>query len=251
MEIIPVAVLDTNYAYVICHQQTCLVIDPGSAREVIDVIERRQLQLLGVLLTHKHMDHTAGLDELLAYQNVPVYGGATETFGLEVIPIQHQQSITLGAFEFKGIHLPGHTMGAVAYVFKQVVFTGDVLFGCGCGRIFEGNPEDMMVSLDRLRQLPDEMLVYFGHEYTAANIRFALEVEPNSQDIQQREAELSVPSVPSSIGLEKQTNPFMRIDESSIIEQVNQYVGSEIVDRSDRLYHLREWKNQFDKGGQV
>ena len=140
-------------------------------------------------------------------------------------------------------------MGACAFLVNGCVFTGDVLFGGGCGRLFEGTALDMLGSMDKLASLPDATLVYFGHEYTQSNLMFAEYIEPNNKEIAKRTASLNKVTVPSTILLEKMTNPFLRIDEPAIIERVDAYLGRQCKTRSERLGVLREWKNHFDSEG--
>ena len=251
MDILPVPVLATNYAYLIIKGSDCFVVDPGSAREVLEVIADRGLVLLGVLLTHHHHDHIGGVVDLLGGRDVLAYGGEDDSFPFPVKQVGHGQEIPL----FEGVvaqclHLPGHTMGAMAFLVGKALFTGDVLFGGGCGRIFEGTAEDMLGSMDRILGLSDDVLIYCGHEYTRDNLRFAAHVEPDNEAIEKRlkASDTMDRTVPSTLQMEKQTNPFLRIDLDPVIGAVNRYVGRDVGSRVERFGMLREWKNDFDVG---
>jgi hydroxyacylglutathione hydrolase len=149
------------------------------------------------------------------------------------------------------IHIPGHTLGHVAFYANPVLFSGDTLFGAGCGRIFEGTAEEMLCSLNKLMALPDETLIYCGHEYTLANLNFALHVEPENEDIQQciklTEKLLlnNNTSLPSTMSSEKKINPFLRCVQKSIIERVQIYANRKLTNTTDVFRELREWKNKF------
>ena len=139
-------------------------------------------------------------------------------------------------------------MGAIGFLIDNNLFTGDVLFGGGSGRIFEGTAADMMLSLDRIAALNDDTSIYFGHEYTAGNLRFAATVEPKNADVHRRARLAGEVTTPSSLGMEKDTNPFLRIDQPVVIDAINDYAQADIINRADRLGVLRSWKNAFDRG---
>lgn len=248
MDIYPLRTLETNYTYILSGEEGVLVIDPGEFSPVDRYLKDKGFVLDGILLTHKHWDHIDGAQALSEAYSCPLYGGENEKFPFLMAKLAHGNSYKIAGFSISVMHLPGHTMGAVAFVIEDNVFTGDVLFGAGCGRIFEGSAEDMLLSLDRLANLNDSMKVYFAHEYTRANLAFAKEVEANNENVHARYCALTERTVPSTILLEKATNPFLRIDEQSVIKAIEGYFEVREESRSERLRLLREWKNQFDQG---
>lgn len=209
-------ILRDNYLWILQDKDNCIAIDPGTSSELLDYLYRYKIRLTGILVTHQHQDHIGGIATLLQTHDIPVYGPAD--ISLVNIPVQDAQTFLLPGLPFQAqvLSVPGHTLNHLAYLVENHLFCGDTLFGCGCGRIFEGTPEMMYNSLQRLAQLPDETLVYCAHEYTLANEAFALQVEPyNDALIQRKKRDLLLQkkgksTLPSSIGLEKATNPFIR-----------------------------------------
>jgi hydroxyacylglutathione hydrolase len=175
------------------------------------VIDREGIRLSAIWLTHHHYDHVGGVDEL-ATDGVEVIAHASDRYRLPKVTlgVEDQETVSLGPLRATIIHNPGHTLGGISYVIEGCVFTGDTLFGAGCGRVFEGTMEMMHASLQKLAKLPPETRVYFGHEYTAANLRFAAHVEPDNVEIAVRARAVVAPSTPSTIALELATNPFLR-----------------------------------------
>jgi hydroxyacylglutathione hydrolase len=179
---------------------------------VLDALRGEGISLGAVWLTHHHWDHVGGVDGLLAaYPGIPVVAHQSDRDRVPkaTLLVEGGQTIELGPLKAKILHNPGHTLGAISYWIDDAVFTGDTLFGAGCGRIFEGTPEMMHASLHELAALPPATRVYFGHEYTAANLRFAAHVEPGNEAIAARIAAMPSPSTPSTIELERATNPFL------------------------------------------
>lgn len=248
MKVEALPVLDDNYAYVVHHGSKCVVIDPSECSIVHEYIIRNHLEVVAILLTHKHWDHVGGVSELSELHHCPVYGGEFEQFDVEVQKLSHQKKLNLGDFVIEPIHLPGHTAGAMGYLISDILFTGDVLFGAGSGHVFEGTMQDMLESLDKIRALPDHVEIYFGHEYTRSNLNFAIYLEPENIDIEERLANLSEITTPSTLQLERLTNPFLRIDEPSVRKAIKAYVGQEMNDRAERLKAVRELKNEFGRG---
>ncbi len=244
-----IPVLRDNYAYVCERNGECWVVDPGAASPIQDWLSKRELLLKGFLITHHHHDHTGGLDDLMESGH-QVYGDFQVELATDLIEDGSIVPMFAG-IEAKCLHIPGHTLGAMAILVEGNVFTGDVLFGGGIGRIFEGTAEQMLESLDRLSQLPDQTQVYFGHEYTKSNLEFALQVEPSHQallDRCQALGQLSC-STPSTIAIEKETNPFLRVREPRVIDAVSNWSGKRVESAVDCLRLLREWKNKFDETG--
>ena len=204
------------------------------------------------MVTHKHHDHTGGISELLStFPNAHVYSNKVDNIAQTTQFVSQDDLITINDHEFKVIEIPGHTLGHVAYYCKPYLFCGDTLFTNGCGRIFEGSAKQMLSSLKKLMHLPDDTLIYCGHEYTQSNIKFALQVEPNNQELRKRfEATNALraqhkPTVPSTLQLEKDTNPFLRCDSDEIIQTVSHHANKKLNNEVDIFHEMREWKNKF------
>ena len=219
---------------------------------VLGYLKRERLQLAAILATHHHPDHVGGIAELRESFDVPVYGPKREPIATLTRPVAEGDTVEipeLGA-KFSVLDIPGHTRAHIAYYGAGSLFCGDTLFACGCGRVFEGTPEQMVASLDKLAALPDDTKVYCGHEYTLANIGFAKTVEPGNAALAQREQrdrELRAqgkPTLPSRLGDEKATNPFLRVREPAVIESANKYLGSRVSDPVGVFAAIREWKNR-------
>ncbi len=231
MRVQPIPCLKDNYAYLVVCDATgeAAVVDASESEPVATVIERTGVKLSGIWSTHHHWDHVGGNEAIAARYEVAVWGHASDRGRL---PGQTRFVVTgdrlrLGELSIQTIHIPGHTLGAVAYVVEggggpAAVFTGDTLFVAGCGRLFEGSPAQMHASLGKLAALDPSTRVYCGHEYTEANLRFARSVEPGNERVvaaaeraRQARAEGS-PTVPSTIGEELETNPFLRVESAEI-----------------------------------
>lgn len=229
LEVIPVALLRDNYAYLIVDRDahSAVVIDPSEADPVLDALAEHGLELAGIWCTHHHWDHVGGIAGLLrAHPGIPVVGSEHD---LRKKHIEHQTRgvgdhdlVSHAGVSFEVLAIPGHTLGAIAYVGGGSVFTGDTLFVAGCGRVFEGTMPMMRASLARLRALPAETQVWCGHEYTQKNLEFAHVVEPQEVAIRARlDAVIATrsegrPTVPSTIAEELATNPFLRWDCSAV-----------------------------------
>lgn len=200
------------------HGQYAVVVDPGDAVPVLDYLHQHQLTLLAILITHHHNDHIDGVDGLLQAANVPVYAPRNEYFPFPHQPVSEGDQIKFAELEtsLTVLDVPGHTAVHVAYYGGNCLFCGDTLFGCGCGRILGGSANQLYHSLQKLAALPDATHVYPAHEYTLSNIAFARKIDPENQDLIEREKidQSSIaqgqPTLPSTIALEKQTNPFLR-----------------------------------------
>jgi len=216
--ITPVPCLKDNYAYIVTCDKTKLaaIVDPSEAAPVLEALKRLgDVKPVAIWNTHHHWDHVGGNEDLCKALGIQdVYGHASDKgrIAMQTKFLEENDDFAMGDLDASILHIPGHTTGAVAYVVgdNESVFTGDTLFVAGCGRLFEGTPAMMFDSLAKLAGLGDSARVYCGHEYTKANLVFAAHVEPDNADVKDYAAKLAVPSVPSTIGLEKRINPFMR-----------------------------------------
>jgi hydroxyacylglutathione hydrolase len=258
--IIPLRALKDNYIWVIRDHCHAAVVDPGEASPVLDYLRREKLKLIAILNTHHHNDHVGGNAALLQEFSVPVYGPGREPISTlthhlrECREKENEESIVYLAefsLSLRVLDIPGHTAGHIAYYGANMLFCGDTLFGCGCGRLFEGTAQQMVQSLEKLSDLPSATLVYCGHEYTLNNIRFARMVEPGNQALIEREQTVenlrrqNAPTLPSTIALEKTTNPFLRCGQPEIIRNASEHAGRELSDPVSVFAALREWKNNF------
>lgn len=252
----PIPAFTDNYIWIIHNQTHAVIVDPGTASPVIEYLRSRKLQLIAILVTHHHADHTQGISDLLQSFDVPVYGPRNENILHVSHPLQENDHIHLNelSLSLTVLDTPGHTKGHVAYYVRHpadMVFCGDTLFSCGCGKMFEGTAQQFFHSLQRLSQLPDDTLVYCTHEYTLNNIRFAKEVDPGNPallDFEKKAQELrnrKVPTIPTTIALEKKVNPFLRCNQSAIIQSVQNHFSRVVLDPVERFRLLREWKNNF------
>jgi len=253
LSIVPVAAFKDNYVWTLRNASHAAVVDPGEARPVLDYLKREHLALAAILATHHHPDHVGGIAELRRAFDVPVYGPKNEPIATLTRPVAEGDSVVipeLGA-AFSVLDIPGHTRAHIAYYGAGALFCGDTLFACGCGRLFEGTAEQMYASLAKLAALPDDTRVYCGHEYTLANIGFAKAVEPGNGALEKREARdrqlraEGKPTLPSRLGEEKATNPFLRCREPAVIASANKYLGARIADPVRVFAAIRDWKNQF------
>lgn len=224
MEIVVIPCLKDNYAYLIQGENVCAVVDPSEAEPVQAALAARQWQLTHILNTHHHLDHTGGnlaLKERFGAQVVGPGKDAARIPGID-IGVEERTGWHFAGRAVQVLEVPGHTRGAITFVIGGNAFTGDTLFAMGCGRLFEGDPPTMWTSLSKLMALPDDTRIYCGHEYTQNNGRFALTLEPNNSALQDRMGAVDVarsqnkPTVPSTLAMEKQTNPFLRPDSAAI-----------------------------------
>ena len=219
---------------------------------VFEVLEREGLVLTAVLITHHHADHQGGIAALLSSYCADVFGPAAESITALTHPLRGGESIRLDSIEadFKVLAVPGHTLGHLAYLGEGRLFCGDTLFGAGCGRLFEGSPAQMHDSLMRLGALPGDTAVYCAHEYTETNLRFALTVEAGNRNLRRRVDDVAVArakglaTIPTTIQLERATNPFLRCEVPEVIEGVRDR-GENASDSLAVFTALRRWRNAF------
>ena len=239
-----------NYIWLLTRGKRAFVVDPGDAAPVRSRLETDGLTLAGILITHHHADHQGGVAELTARWQTEVYAPANESITGCTRPLSGGERIEVLGQELVVMAVPGHTLGHIAYVAPGAIFCGDTLFGAGCGRLFEGTPEQMSASLDRIAALPDDTLVYCAHEYTEMNLRFALAVEPENRAVQARVAKVAaqraagLPSVPSSLGEEKASNPFLRCGETTVIEAALHHSAASRK-KAEIFKAIRGWRNTF------
>ena len=218
-----------------------------------EYLAREGLALVAILATHHHPDHVGGISELVAMKKVPVFGPKGEPIPELTHPVGQGDKVEILALAatFSVLDIPGHTRAHVAYYGLESLFCGDTLFACGCGRVFEGTAEQMLDSLTKLAALPDATRVYCGHEYTLANIKFARAVDPGNSMLAAREEKVAklraagLPSLPSTLGEERATNPFLRCAEPVVVESANKYLGARVADPARVFAAIREWKNRF------
>ena len=257
--IIPLAAFTDNYVWAIREGDRAAVVDPGDAAPVEAWLAAERVALSAILVTHHHRDHTGGIIDLVRERAVPVIGPAREAIPARTRGVREGDRFAIPGMthELDVLDIPGHTAGHVAFVGRgrswgaPVLFCGDTLFAAGCGRLFEGTPDEMWHSLSSLAALADDTRVYCGHEYTVANLRFAAAVEPGNAAIGERVARAQAtrargePTLPSTIADERATNPFLRAGEPQVRAIAEARSGHKLAGEVAVFAALREWKNAF------
>jgi hydroxyacylglutathione hydrolase len=257
MKLIPLPAFQDNYLWLLHDGQRALVVDPGDAQPVTSFLAQTGLRLEAILVTHHHPDHTGGVDALREATGAPVFGPARERIPEPASRLSGGDTVSALGLAFRVIDVPGHTAGHIAFYCEEVdgqplLFCGDTLFSGGCGRLFEGTPAQMLASLDALAALPDDTLVCCTHEYTLSNLKFALAVEPGNTELihyrqrcEERRAQ-GQPTLPSSIGLEKRINPFLRTRLPAVAGAARAH-NAELAEDDDVAVFaaIRQWKNEF------
>lgn len=252
--VIPISAFKDNYIWLVINieNQHGFIVDPGEANAVLKALDELNITLTAILITHHHADHSAGINSILQYKAVPVFGPAHERISGISQKVKENDEVKLSEVStiLSVIDIPGHTLGHVAYYGQNFLFCGDTLFTAGCGRLFEGTAEQMYQSLCKLMALPEETLVYCGHEYTELNLRFASLVEPHNTAIKDRIEttlhlrQMNLPTVPSTLKEEKKSNLFLRCHIPEVINSAEKYAGKKLNTPLEVFTVLRAWKDE-------
>ncbi len=254
-DITPIPAFADNYIWLLKSGQNpqVAVVDPGDAAPVLERLQSESLSLGAILITHHHHDHTGGIGRLkAAFPHARVYGPAAESIPGITDPLTEADEVQLPwcSESLKVLEIPGHTAGHIAYAGDGLLFCGDTLFAGGCGRVFDGTMAQMAASLQRIAQLPQETLLYCAHEYTQDNLGFAHLVEPENQAIEARQAATRTirsqgqPSVPSLLSLERETNPFLRTQNPTVIAAAEAWAQKPLNGSVELFSALRSWKDR-------
>ena len=266
LSVFPIKAFQDNYIWCIQNTKTneCVIVDPGDEKPVIQQLISKQLTLKAILITHHHYDHVDGISALLDYaqqhanEHINVFGPSNSKISQITTPMkQGDQFVALGT-EFMVYEVPGHTLDHISYYTPQDsqhslpwLFCGDTLFSCGCGRLFEGSPAQMLDSLKKLVELPLNTQVYCTHEYTLSNLAFAQAVLPNDTQLKQylstcnKQRSLNQPTLPTTIDMELKVNPFLACSRADVQASVSEHTQSPIINELDTFTRLRSWKDSF------
>ncbi|MGP1628612.1 MAG: hydroxyacylglutathione hydrolase [Giesbergeria sp.] len=257
MKLLAIPAFSDNYLWLLHDTRQAIVVDPGQAEPVLECLREHRLALQTILVTHHHGDHVGGVAALREATGAHVVGPATERIPEPVNGVQQGDTVEVLGLRFSVLDVPGHTAGHIAYYAEcpgdaPLLFCGDTLFSGGCGRLFEGTPAQMLASLDALASLPGDTRVCCAHEYTLANLRFARAVEPDNAALRDYTTKCEqlrargLPTLPSTIAVESDINPFLRSRERAVIASVAAHAPhTDIRDEAAVFAALREWKNQF------
>jgi len=246
----PLKAYSDNYIWLLETNEEVSVVDPGDAKPVLNYLNENNKNLKDIFITHHHFDHTAGVSELMDKISGSIYG-PHNSYELINEKVSQGDSVSSLEIKFDVIEVPGHTLDHIAFYNSEnnILFCGDTLFAGGCGRVFEGTFDQMFESLNKFKQLPDSTQIYCGHEYTKSNLIFSIQVEPDNNDLMMRNTEIdnlitkNGSSLPSSIGIEKKTNPFLRCDVLSDNIQLKQRFGLKNTSEKEIFKYIREWKD--------
>jgi hydroxyacylglutathione hydrolase len=254
LQVQAVRAFDDNYIWVLDEDKAAVaIVDPGDADPVLSYLQQTHQSVSAVLITHKHYDHVGGIAQIkAAYPDALVFGPAGEPIqGLDH-KLQAGESVSIPDMQFSPVvmDVPGHTEGHIAYLGEGALFCGDTLFACGCGRVFSGTMGQLHRSLEQISALPGDTRLYCAHEYTLDNIGFAKWVEPHNQHLLEREQQVTLlrqkglPTVPSVLETELQTNPFLRVGQRSVIEAAERHAGHRLESSEAVFTELRQWKDR-------
>lgn len=256
LDVRPIPAFQDNYFWLIrglTDTRAAAVVDPGAADPVLQALAGDDLRLAAILVTHHHPDHVGGVAELAAVTGAAVFGPRRDRLPFDCETRGGGERVILEAtgLDFAVFDVPGHTAGHIAYYGNGALFPGDTLFSAGCGRLFEGTPEQMLASLDALAALPDSTRVFPAHEYTLANLRFAEVADPDNAEVvaHARQAaalrEAGQPTLPTTIGIEKRINPFLRCRSEGVRRSAEQHAGRPLPTTGAVFAEIRGWKDGF------
>lgn len=256
LKITPLHAFDDNYIWCIETQESdhFVVVDPGDASVVKSYALKIQKKLSAILVTHHHGDHTGGVAELAAhYSDIPVYGPENSPYQGITHTLKEDSNVNILGVNFNVMEIPGHTLDHIAYFNHQqeILFCGDTLFLAGCGRVFEGTPKQMHHSLSKIMELPPTTRAYPTHEYSLANLEFAMAVDENNAALKlvqkkcKDKRSASQVTLPTTLAQEAAINPFLRVDNKAVIASANKYKANELHHPSEVFAALRQWKNDF------
>ena len=250
----PIKAFDDNYIWLMTTNEGSIVIDPGESKNLLKAIEKKNIKLDAILITHHHYDHTGGIEELMMkYPNLKVYG-PNNNIDLIKSRLRDGELLNIIGIDFEVIEIPGHTLDHIAYYANinnsPILFCGDTLFAGGCGRVFEGTFDQMYESLMKLKKLPQNTKIYCGHEYTINNLQFAKAVEPDNIDLITRYNDAlnlrknNIPTLPSTLSIELKTNPFLRCEKNNVQKIISEKFKTGHSEK-EIFSALRQWKDNF------
>lgn len=266
LKVHPIQAYQDNYIWCIedAQTQSCIIVDPGDAAPVIQHLQSRRLTIDTILVTHHHWDHVDGINDLVSYtqqqtgRHIDVYGPLNTKIPQVTHPLKQGDEIILLGTIFELSAVPGHTLDHLSYYSPSDsthatpwLFCGDTLFSAGCGRLFEGTPEQMLNSLKHLASYPASTEVYCTHEYTLTNLAFTVAVIPHNPSVKQyleacrKKRELNIPTLPSTIITEREINPFLNCDKPEVQNAVSRHTQSPYINELDTFTRLRQWKDSF------
>jgi hydroxyacylglutathione hydrolase len=253
LTVTPITAFQDNYIWALHDECHAVLVDPGDSSPCIEFLVKNGLNLLAILVTHHHSDHVGGNRDLAARYHPPIYGPAHEPIPGLTNPVSGGDKIAIPelGLHFSVVDTPGHTLGHISFFGDNRLFCGDTLFACGCGRLFEGTPAMMASSLNRISELPDSTQIFCAHEYTISNISFAMTVDGANPALLQRERleqsrrNQGQPTLPSTLALEKATNPFLRCHEPALVHAAETWLKRPALNAVEVFTALRQAKDVF------